>query len=52
MPIDDLNPYKDKFEEKLRGLLEEILDPEVHFDQTEEIARCAYCPFKVMCHRD
>ena len=38
-------------EERLRGLLAEILDPGVPFRRTEETRSCTWCDFKNICGR-
>ncbi len=39
------------FEAGLRGVVQEILDPEIPFRQTENEENCQYCPFKALCNR-
>ncbi|TVR42859.1 MAG: PD-(D/E)XK nuclease family protein [Bacteroidia bacterium] len=39
------------FEEELKSLLVELLDPEVPFAQTDDIGNCQYCLFSKMCRR-
>jgi CRISPR/Cas system-associated exonuclease Cas4 (RecB family) len=39
------------FEELLKSLLEEILDPEEAFVQTQDVKNCIYCPFTSICTR-
>ena len=39
------------FEEGLRGLLEEIMDPLVPFDQTDDKKKCSYCAYQELCGR-
>lgn len=38
-----------KFEERLRTLLEEILDPNIAFKQTDKADNCKYCDFSSLC---
>ncbi len=40
-----------EFEEILKSILMEILDPEVSFAQTEVADDCKYCPFTSICGR-
>ena len=40
-----------EFEKELKGLLEEIFNPEVPFDQTPEVEKCEWCKFKQICSR-
>lgn len=44
-------PYADEFEERLRGLLAELFDPERPFVQCEDATPCAYCDFAAICRR-
>lgn len=39
------------FQGDLFDQLEEIMDPQVTFDQTSNVSICAYCPYKDMCNR-
>jgi ATP-dependent helicase/nuclease subunit B len=39
------------FEELLKALAGNILDPELPFFQTDDPAICVYCPFKAVCTR-
>ena len=41
----------DKFEEELRKLLANILDPTQPFAQTNDLELCGYCSFKSICNR-
>jgi ATP-dependent helicase/nuclease subunit B len=47
---DAVDPMK-AFEGILKGVLEDILDPEKPFDQTEDVENCSYCPFRSICCR-
>ncbi|HEX8516016.1 MAG TPA: PD-(D/E)XK nuclease family protein [Bacteroidia bacterium] len=46
----DENSLKE-FEDQLKILLNEIIDPAVPFTQTVEIENCIYCSFKGICNR-
>lgn len=48
-PID--NEIIDEFEQNLIRVLEELLDKDVPFSQTEDTDRCKYCDFKAICSR-
>lgn len=37
--------------ERLKALLDEISDPEVPFERTEDRKQCEYCDFKMICGR-
>ncbi|GAB3652685.1 PD-(D/E)XK nuclease family protein [Echinicola sediminis] len=49
--VNDYREFQDEFEQGLKGLLKEIFDLEVPFDQTEDIEKCKYCPYKEICGR-
>jgi hypothetical protein len=49
--LNDYRDYQEAYEEGLKGLLEEMYDPEVPFSQTEDVEKCKYCPYKEMCGR-
>lgn len=49
--INDVRPWLDEFKTGLKGLISEIYNPEVPFDQTEDLPKCSYCSFKNICHR-
>jgi hypothetical protein len=49
--VTDYRDYAVGFEEGLRGLLEEIMDPLVPFDQTDEKKKCSFCAYKELCGR-
>ena len=51
MPVNNFAFYEDQFKELLDELLQEIFNPEVPFDQTEELDKCSYCDFKAICKR-
>ena len=38
-------------EDRLRGLLAEMVDLRTGFVRTEDAATCAYCDFKLICGR-
>ena len=50
-PVTEFRQYLDEFEQGLTHLLHEIYDPKVPFDQTEDIKKCGYCPYKEICQR-
>jgi len=39
------------YQGKLQNLIQEILDPSVPFDQTENLTKCSYCPYTTICER-
>jgi len=49
--VSDYREFAAGFEEGLRGLLEEIMDPLVPFDQTEDKKKCSYCAYQELCGR-
>ena len=54
MDKEEITDYRDfavEFEIGLSGLLAEIFNPEVPFDQTEDEKKCTYCAYKEICGR-
>jgi ATP-dependent helicase/DNAse subunit B len=49
--ISDYRDFSTEFENGLRGLLAEIFNPEVPFDQTEDEKKCKFCAYKEICGR-
>lgn len=49
--VTDYRDFATGFKEGLRGLLEEIMDPLVPFDQTEDKKKCSYCAYQELCGR-
>lgn len=49
--ISDYRDFAGEFELGLSGLLAEIFNPEVPFDQTEDEKKCTYCAYKEICGR-
>ncbi len=50
--IEDIKPFMHEYAAGLKGLLEEIFDNNVPFDQTEDLKKCKNCPYNALCHRD
>ena len=51
VPVTEFRHYLDGFEAILSGLLGEIWDESVPFDQVEDDNKCSYCPYKGICGR-
>lgn len=49
--LEDYREFQQEFEIGLKGLLEEIYDPEVPFTQNENIEKCKVCSFREICGR-
>ncbi len=49
--VADASELLGEFEVKLKALLEEIFNPAVSFQQTENTDTCTYCAFKNICYR-
>ena len=49
--IQDYFQFQAEFESGLKGLLAELFDPNVPFDQTEDVKKCEYCAYKEICGR-
>ncbi len=47
----DYREISEEYEQGLRGLLEEIVNPQVTFDQTDDKKKCVYCAYKELCGR-
>ncbi|MDA1120480.1 MAG: PD-(D/E)XK nuclease family protein [Bacteroidetes bacterium] len=47
----DARPLLAEFESGLTDLLSEIFNPAIDFDQTEDVKKCRWCPYKGICHR-
>lgn len=43
--------YESLIIERLMGVLSEIYDPEIPFDQTSIVEKCSYCPYNMLCGR-
>ncbi len=50
--ITDIRPYLANFAVGLRTVLEEIFDPSVPFNQTQDQKKCKNCPYNSICHRE
>lgn len=50
--VENVIPLMTEFNAHLTALLEEIFDPAVPFDQTQELANCKFCPYKSICYRN
>ena len=49
--LNDYRDYEEEYTTGLKGLLEELYNPEVPFSQTEDLNKCKYCPYKEICGR-
>lgn len=49
--LEDFRELAQEFEEQLNQVLLNLVDLEQSFEQTENLAECAYCAFKTMCGR-
>ena len=49
--ISDYRDFAGEFELGLSGLLAEIFNPEIPFDQTEDEKKCTFCAYKEICGR-
>lgn len=50
-PIEDFSLLEKEFRERLKTLLEELFNPALNFNQTEDEDQCTYCDFKGMCKK-
>lgn len=51
MHIETIIPYQEKWEQGLRHMLTELLDPTVPFTQVVDERLCTFCPYKGICQR-
>ena len=49
--IEDVDPILPEFEHHLKLLLEDLFDPEVAFNQTDNVDTCRFCEFQGICYR-
>lgn len=49
--VEDYREFEVEYKQGLQTLLEELYDPSVPFDQTEDLTKCGYCPYKEICGR-
>ncbi len=50
-PIEDVRMYQNEWEERLRAILTELLNPAIPFIQTDDERRCTSCPYQGICQR-
>lgn len=48
-PIEDIATYSDEYREGLINVVSDIFNPELTLLPTEDINRCASCPYKALC---
>lgn len=48
-PIEDIATYSDEYREGLINVVSDIFSPELTLQPTEDINRCASCPYKALC---
>ncbi|HYI76071.1 MAG TPA: PD-(D/E)XK nuclease family protein, partial [Chryseolinea sp.] len=49
--VDDADTLLPEFHIRLKSLLEELYDPKVPFDQTEDVELCKFCAYQGICYR-
>lgn len=49
--LQDYRSHQEEYEAGLKGVLEELYNSEIPFGQTEDGAKCKYCPYKEICGR-
>lgn len=49
--VNDYRQFEDEYKTGLKVLLEDIYNPEIPFDQTDDLKKCGYCPYKEICGR-
>jgi ATP-dependent helicase/DNAse subunit B len=50
--ITDISKIENTFIENLQIILEEIFNPEISFFQTNDLKKCNFCAYKIICHRE
>jgi len=51
-PVEDIRSLLPVVEELLQATLQELFDPAVPFDQTDNLDICRTCPYAGICHRE
>jgi hypothetical protein len=49
--VKDYRDYEEEYQSGLKSLLEDIYNPDSPFNQTEDLKKCEYCPYKEICGR-
>jgi len=49
--VNNYHDYREGYENGLRSLLEELYNPAVPFDQTDDLEKCKYCTYRDICGR-
>lgn len=49
--VDDLGKFSVEFDTHLRNLLNEIIDPSLRFEPTDDPKNCQNCRYKSICHK-
>ncbi|MEQ9305377.1 MAG: PD-(D/E)XK nuclease family protein, partial [Marinoscillum sp.] len=49
--VTEFRQYLPEFELGLTNLLTEMYDPDIPFNQTEDLKKCGYCAYKEICGR-
>ncbi|WP_192349337.1 PD-(D/E)XK nuclease family protein [Algoriphagus sp. Y33] len=49
--VNDYRQFEEEYSTGLKVLLEDIYNPEIPFDQTEDLKKCGYCAYKEICGR-
>ena len=50
-PVRDAKPFLPALKSEMSKLLEEIYNPSMPFEQTNNLRICGYCPYAGICHR-
>jgi hypothetical protein len=49
--VNDYREFEEEYKIGLKSLLEDIYNPQIPFDQTEDLNKCEYCSYKEICGR-
>jgi hypothetical protein len=50
-PIDDVRTFREEFAENIRKVVNDIFNPAVPFNPTDNKDTCSKCPFEAICNR-
>ncbi|MGB0356868.1 MAG: PD-(D/E)XK nuclease family protein [Cytophagales bacterium] len=50
-PMASISSHEKVFEDGLRKVIQEMLDPKQPFNQTSNLAHCRQCPYRTLCQR-
>lgn len=48
----NFNDVRDEFEGVLKELFEDLYNPSIAFSPTDDLRKCSFCPYNIICHRN